>query len=146
MSHLPQSPTSPTNRQCRRRAECQHRNRATPGKTWRQWADLGQRTLVGSDVRYVGALGTPDVHSLFVDLAHATHAVSLANPAGPWHSVCVKPRVFTGAGDHFNAGYLFGRNAGLLPPEAIRAGALVATAYVTNGFSPDADCLTLDVP
>jgi sugar/nucleoside kinase (ribokinase family) len=59
--------------------------------------------------------------------------------------VCVKPRVFTGAGDHFNAGYLFGRNAGLFPPEAIRAGALVATAYVTNGFSPDADCLTLDV-
>ena len=41
---------------------------------------------LGSDVRYVGALGTPDVHSLFVDLAHATHAVSLANPAGPWHS------------------------------------------------------------
>ena len=28
---------------------------------------------------------------------------------------CVKPRVFTGAGDHFNAGYLFRRNAGLLP-------------------------------
>jgi hypothetical protein len=24
---------------------------------------------------------------------------------------CVKPRVFTGAGDHFNAGYLFRRNA-----------------------------------
>jgi len=55
--------------------------------------------------------------------------------------VCVKPRVSTGAGDHFNAGYLFGRNAGLLPSEAIRVGALVATAYVTNGFSPNAEGL-----
>jgi hypothetical protein len=56
--------------------------------------------------------------------------------------VCiVNPRASTGAGDHFNAGYLFGRNAGLLPSEAIRVGVLVATAYVTNGFSPDVDCL-----
>ena len=60
-------------------------------------------------------------------------------------AVCVTPRVFTGAGDHFNAGYLFGRKAGLLPSEAICAGALVATAYVTNGFSPDAECLRPDV-
>ena len=57
--------------------------------------------------------------------------------------VCINPRVSTGAGDHFNAGYLFGRNAGLLPSEAIRVGALVATAYVTNGFSPDVDCLKM---
>jgi sugar/nucleoside kinase (ribokinase family) len=85
---------------------------------------------LGCDVRYIGALGAPDVHPLFVDFARATHAVSLANPG--------RTMAF---GDHFNAGYLFGRNAGLLPSKAIRVGALVATAYVTNGFSPDVDRL-----
>jgi hypothetical protein len=35
---------------------------------------------LGCDVRYIGALGASDVHSLFVDFARATHAVSLANP------------------------------------------------------------------
>ena len=35
---------------------------------------------LGCDVRYVGALGTPNVHPLFVDFARATGAVSLANP------------------------------------------------------------------
>jgi hypothetical protein len=35
---------------------------------------------LGCDVRYIGALGAPDVHFLFVDFSRATHAVSLANP------------------------------------------------------------------
>lgn len=51
---------------------------------------------------------------------------------------CPQPRVHTGAGDHFNAGYLFGRNAGLAPARALRVGVAVASAYVGGGVSPTA--------
>jgi hypothetical protein len=51
--------------------------------------------------------------------------------------VCERPLVSTGAGDHFNAGYLFGISAGLSTSEAVSLGALVATTYVMNGCSPD---------
>ena len=35
---------------------------------------------LGLGVRYVGALGAPDIHPLFKDFSQATQAISLTNP------------------------------------------------------------------
>ncbi len=47
------------------------------------------------------------------------------------------PRLSTGAGDHFNAGYAFARARGLPPDLALHAGAAASGAYVRDAASPD---------
>lgn len=46
------------------------------------------------------------------------------------------PRLSTGAGDHFNAGYAFARARGLPPNLALHAGAAASGAYVRDAASP----------
>jgi sugar/nucleoside kinase (ribokinase family) len=50
--------------------------------------------------------------------------------------VVAKPRLSTGGGDHFNAGFAFGRLQGLSPLDATRAAVLVSSLYVERGRSP----------
>lgn len=47
------------------------------------------------------------------------------------------PRLSTGAGDHFNAGYAFARTLGLTLDQALAAGVATSGAYVRDARSPD---------
>jgi hypothetical protein len=50
---------------------------------------------------------------------------------------CARPRLSTGAGDHFNAGFALGRVVGLGLSESLAAGCATSGAYVRDGASPD---------
>jgi hypothetical protein len=52
---------------------------------------------------------------------------------GPY---CAAPKLTTGAGDHFNGGYCFGRFAGLPPQQALAVGKAVSGFYVREGRGP----------
>lgn len=54
---------------------------------------------------------------------------------------CHKPVVSTGGGDHFNAGLCAALAAGLTLQEALAVGNLVASFYVSTGFSPELEQL-----
>jgi hypothetical protein len=53
--------------------------------------------------------------------------------AGPF---CPNPRLTTGAGDHFNGGYMFARALDLAPADAIVVGKCVSGFYVRQGRGP----------
>lgn len=52
--------------------------------------------------------------------------------------VCAQPLLTTGAGDHFNGGYMFARMLGLPPEEAVVVGVCVSGFYVREGRGPGA--------
>lgn len=52
---------------------------------------------------------------------------------GPWSP---KPRVLTGAGDHFNGGYTLARVLGVSPAESLSIGTAVSGFYVRRGRGP----------
>lgn len=51
------------------------------------------------------------------------------------------PRLSTGAGDHFNAGFAFAQVRGLPPDECLAVGCAVSGTYVRDAASPDASRL-----
>ncbi|MFH0993571.1 MAG: PfkB family carbohydrate kinase [bacterium] len=57
-----------------------------------------------------------------------------AEAMGPF---CAKPKLTTGAGDNFNAGYVLGLLLGLKPEEALLTGMATSGYYVRNAGSPD---------
>jgi len=70
------------------------------------------------------------------------HPVKTAHVATPDHTASVEgpytasPEISTGAGDHFNAGYVFGELLGLTPGEALQAGVHCSGYYVRNAAPP----------
>lgn len=52
-----------------------------------------------------------------------------------------KPRLSTGAGDHFNAGFALGQASGLALAECLATGCACSGAYVRDGASPGMDRL-----
>ena len=50
-----------------------------------------------------------------------------------------KPKLTTGAGDNFNAGYVFGQLAGLSPEASLLTGVCTSGFYVVNAKSPNTD-------
>ena len=50
-----------------------------------------------------------------------------------------KPKLTTGAGDNFNAGYVFGQLAGLTPEASLLTGVCTSGFYVVNAKSPNTD-------
>jgi sugar/nucleoside kinase (ribokinase family) len=50
-----------------------------------------------------------------------------------------KPKLTTGAGDNFNAGYVFGQLAGLSPQDSLLSGVCTSGFYVVNAKSPTTD-------
>ncbi len=50
--------------------------------------------------------------------------------------LCAAPKLTTGAGDHFNGGYMFARSLGLAPSEAVVVGVSVSGFYVREGRGP----------
>ena len=55
--------------------------------------------------------------------------------------VVSEPRLTTGGGDNFNAGYCLGLIAGVEPAKRLLLGMIASGAYVQNGRSPDLDDL-----
>ncbi len=56
---------------------------------------------------------------------------------------CPNPRLTTGAGDHFNGGYMYARVLGLNPAEAVIAGKCVSGFYVREARGPSAGEIAL---
>lgn len=56
--------------------------------------------------------------------------------------LCEKPLITTGAGDHFNAGYMTGRLLGLSPAACLTAAVGCSGSYVRTGKSPSLAELT----
>jgi hypothetical protein len=50
-----------------------------------------------------------------------------------------KPKLTTGAGDNFNAGYVFGQLTGLTPEASLLTGVCTSGFYVVNAKSPSTD-------
>ena len=50
--------------------------------------------------------------------------------------VCRKPKITTGAGDHFNSGFCLGKLLGLDNPGALLAGVTCSGYYVRSAQSP----------
>jgi sugar/nucleoside kinase (ribokinase family) len=67
------------------------------------------------------------------EFAVSASARGLARVEGPFTP---KPKISTGAGDHFNAGYCLGRLLGLEEAGALQAGVGTSGFYVRTGKSP----------
>ncbi len=60
--------------------------------------------------------------------------------SGAWDGpFCPAPKLTTGAGDHFNGGYMYARTMGLVPAKAIVIGTCVSGFYVREGRGPSPD-------
>ncbi len=70
-----------------------------------------------------------------IQFAAAADAGGTAHVAGPF---CARPKITTGAGDHFNAGFCLARIHGLGLAESLQAGAGTSGFYVRRGKSPTA--------
>ena len=68
-----------------------------------------------------------------VQFAAASDPTGSAHVEGPF---CAAPKITTGAGDHFNAGFCLGRMAGLTLAESLQAGVATSGYYVRTAKSP----------
>jgi sugar/nucleoside kinase (ribokinase family) len=91
----------------------------------------GTVTHAASQIRAALQIDTVVVHptqfAAAADAAGATHVV------GPYTA---KPKISTGAGDHFNAGFCLGRLAGLDLAGSLQAGVATSGFYVQRAKSP----------
>lgn len=70
---------------------------------------------------------------------HPTHFAAAADARGATHVVgpfTLKPKITTGAGDHFNAGFCIGRLLGLDLAGSLQLGVATSGFYVTRAKSP----------
>jgi pfkB family carbohydrate kinase len=75
---------------------------------------------------------------------HPTQFAAAADSHGSTHVVgpfTAKPKLTTGAGDHFNAGFCIGRLLGLDLAESLQLGVTTSGFYVRNAKSPTLDDL-----
>ena len=84
-----------------------------------------------SRIREVLKVDTVVVHP--IEFAAASDATGSAYVVGPFIS---KPKITTGAGDHFNAGFCLGRILGLDLASSVQAGVASSGFYVRTAKSP----------
>ncbi|MDO4572081.1 MAG: carbohydrate kinase family protein, partial [Clostridia bacterium] len=82
------------------------------------------------------ALGLDCVAVHPVDRAACATEAGYFEAEGPY---CAAPRLTTGAGDNFNAGFVFGWLQGFPPGMCLTLGTAVSGYYVRNCHSPDRD-------
>lgn len=82
-------------------------------------------------------LDTVVIHPV-ADAACAT-SEGTAHVAGPY---CEKPKITTGAGDHFNSGFVTARLLGLTPEAALTVAVATSGFYVRTAVSPSLDDLS----
>ena len=80
-------------------------------------------------------------HALKIDtvVIHPTQFAAAADATGSTHVVgpfTAKPKITTGAGDHFNAGFCIGRLLGLDLASSLQIGVATSGYYVRNAKSP----------
>jgi hypothetical protein len=80
-------------------------------------------------------------HALKIDtvVIHPTQFAAAADAGGATHVVgpfTAKPKITTGAGDHFNAGFCIGRLLGLDLASSLQIGVATSGYYVRNAKSP----------
>jgi hypothetical protein len=80
-------------------------------------------------------------HALKIDtvVIHPTQFAAAADASGATHVVgpfTAKPKITTGAGDHFNAGFCIGRLLGLDLASSLQIGVATSGFYVRNAKSP----------
>ena len=73
-----------------------------------------------------------------VEFAAASDAQGTTHVVGPFTA---KPKITTGAGDHFNAGFCIGRLLGMDLAESLQIGVATSGFYVRNARSPKLDDL-----
>ncbi len=76
---------------------------------------------------------------------HPTHSAACATRDGHWWvqgPFCDKPRITTGAGDHFNAGFMCGRLIGLSPQACLTTAVCFSGIYVRTAKSPSLSDVT----
>ncbi|HAV13144.1 MAG TPA: sugar kinase [Opitutae bacterium] len=75
-------------------------------------------------------------------VVHPTHDAACATPEGTAYvkgPYCEKPKITTGAGDHFNSGFVTGRMIGLSPTAALTVAVATSGFYVRTAVSPSLD-------
>jgi hypothetical protein len=89
-------------------------------------------TQHASDILEKLNIDTVVIHpTAFAAAADASGAVSVEGP------LAKKPKITTGAGDHFNAGFCIGRLAGYDLEASLQVGVATSGYYVRNAESPD---------
>ena len=91
----------------------------------------GTVTHAASQIREKLKVDTVVVHP--VQFAAGSDASGSTHVEGPF---CAVPKITTGAGDHFNAGFCLGRMAGLTLAESLQAGVGTSGFYVRTAKSP----------
>lgn len=75
-------------------------------------------------------------------VVHPTHDAACATPEGTAYvkgPFCDKPKITTGAGDHFNSGFVTARMIGLSPTAALTVAVATSGFYVRTAVSPSLD-------
>lgn len=76
---------------------------------------------------------------VYIAVIHPTHGAAAADVNGNWWvdgPFTPKPKLTTGAGDNFNAGFCHGHLQGLSPHESLVSGVSTSGFYVRNARSP----------
>ncbi|MGZ0657341.1 PfkB family carbohydrate kinase [Coraliomargarita sp. W4R72] len=93
--------------------------------------------IVAARIREKLKLDTVVIHPV-ADAACATPE-GTAYAAGPF---CEKPKITTGAGDHFNSGFVTARLLGMTPEAALTVAVATSGFYVRTAVSPTLDDLS----
>lgn len=109
-------------------------SRATPTAVASQDTDLGRRLIhVSSALRHALRLDCVVIHP------REGAAASTASGDSAWFDgpLTRTPKLSTGAGDHFNAGFAAAQVAGLPLEQCLACGTALSGAYVRDGIGPD---------
>jgi sugar/nucleoside kinase (ribokinase family) len=100
--------------------------------------DLGTIADGAEDLK-AGATRIRNALNLSFVVVHPRAGAACATRDGSWYvegPFCQKPKISTGAGDHFNAGFATAQVLGLQPETALTLAVATSGQYVRTGRSP----------